>query len=100
MGCKSLMNYVSKMISKCIRSPQNHIRCRWSTRAKALVTLSTFQKKKKDEAETAGHEKKKVWVEPKEKEGKSIGSWSTMNFIICWSLFHPPEEMQFVILYK
>lgn len=46
--------------------------------------------------------KKKVWVEPKEKEGKrkaeEVGQqW---NFITCWSLFHPPEELQFVILYK
>lgn len=62
------MNYVSKMISKSINVSPNHIRCRCSTIAcvKALVTLPTFQK---DEA--AGHEEgKKVWVEPKEKEGK------------------------------
>lgn len=47
MWCKRLMNYISKMISKCINFSQNHISCRCSTIAcvKAIVTLSTFQKR-------------------------------------------------------
>lgn len=106
LWCKSLLNYISEIISKFINFPQNHIRCRCSIIAhvKALVTLSIFQKRwgclawRKGKKKCGLNQKRR---RKKEKHGKLVNNgtllYTGLYFIFqkrcrMWSCINNQED--------